>query len=214
MEDRLVQYPNRVQLIQVEGQPGIYDIVPMPGTITSEGTPLNKLTLLSDSVAELLGSPATPSEAFERLAKRVQPIKLGGTGATTVEEILANLGIADYIVEQGTSGIWTYKKWASGEAELRATFVTTTAYPITTAYGNVYCYNAPFNIAFSGVPFSFVDYDADSEIFVTIRGDGMDFSGGASLSSGNALTFYWMNPTSYTAKAGAKIQIIIKGRWK
>lgn len=120
----------------------------------------------------------------------------------------------DIVIEQGTSGIWKYKKWASGEAELRATFVTTTAYPITTAYGNVYHYNAPFNIAFSGVPFSFVDYDTDSEVFVTIKGDGMDFSGGARLSSGNSLTFFWMNPTSYTAKAGAKIQIIIKGRWK
>lgn len=124
------------------------------------------------------------------------------------------LPAADYVVEQGTSGIWTYKKWASGEAELRATFVTTTAYAITTAYGNVYCYNAPFTIAFSGVPFSFVDYDTDSEIFVTIKGDGMDFSGSARLSSGNALTFFWMNPKSYTAIAGAKIQIIIKGRWK
>ena len=120
----------------------------------------------------------------------------------------------DIVIEHGTSGIWTYKKWASGEAELRATFVTTTAYAITTAYGNVYHYNAPFNIAFSGVPFSFVDYDTDSEVFVTIKGDGMDFSGGARLSSGNSLTFFWMNPTSYTAMAGAKIQIIIKGRWK
>ena len=120
----------------------------------------------------------------------------------------------DIVIEHGTSGIWTYKKWASGEAELRATFVTKTAYAITTAYGNVYHYNAPFNIAFSGVPFSFVDYDTDSEVFVTIKGDGMDFSGGARLSSGNSLTFFWMNPTSYTAMAGAKIQIIIKGRWK
>ena len=120
----------------------------------------------------------------------------------------------DIVIEHGTSGIWTYKKWASGEADLRATFVTTTAYAIATAYGNVYRYNAPFNIAFSGVPFSFVDYDTDSEVFVTIKGDGMDFSGGARLSSGNSLTFFWMNPTSYTAEAGAKIQIIIKGRWK
>lgn len=27
---------------------------------------------------------------------------------------MANLGIADYIVEQGTSGNWTYEKWSSG----------------------------------------------------------------------------------------------------
>ena len=44
------------------------------------------------------------------------PVSEGGTGATTVEGILANLGIGDYIVERGTSGIWTYEKWASGKA--------------------------------------------------------------------------------------------------
>lgn len=30
---------------------------------------------------------------------------------------IANLGIADYIVEQGTSGIWTYRKYSSGIIE-------------------------------------------------------------------------------------------------
>lgn len=31
--------------------------------------------------------------------------------------ILQNLAKRDHIVEQGTSGIWTYRKWASGLAE-------------------------------------------------------------------------------------------------
>ena len=158
-----------------------------------------ELDMTTDEIAEINTSIGTTGNRLANFLKSMA-LKLGL--------------IADYVVEQGTSGIWTYKKWASGEAELRATFVTTTAYAITTAYGNVYRYNAPFNIAFSGVPFSFVDYDTDSEIFVTIKGDGMDFSGSARLSSGNALTFFWMNPTSYTAMAGSKIQIIIKGRWK
>ena len=35
----------------------------------------------------------------------------------TLEELRADLGINDYIVEQGTSGIWTYRKWNSGIAE-------------------------------------------------------------------------------------------------
>lgn len=83
MEDRLVQYPNRVQLIQVEGQPGIYDIEAVPGTVTANGTPLNKATLLSDTVATLVNNAATPNEALKYLAERVQPIKLGGTGANT-----------------------------------------------------------------------------------------------------------------------------------
>ena len=158
-----------------------------------------ELDMTTDEIAEINTSIGTTGNRLANFLKSMA-LKLGL--------------IADYVVEQGTSGIWTYKKWASGEAELRATFVTTTAYAITTAYGNVYRYNEPFTIAFSGVPFSFVDYDTDSEIFVTIKGDGMDFSGSARLSSGNALTFFWMNPTSYTAMAGSKIQIIIKGRWK
>ena len=34
-----------------------------------------------------------------------------------MKNILYKLGlIADYVVEQGTSGIWTYEKWASGKA--------------------------------------------------------------------------------------------------
>ena len=34
----------------------------------------------------------------------------------TPAELLSDLG-ADYIVEQGKSGVWTYRKWASGVAE-------------------------------------------------------------------------------------------------
>ena len=35
-----------------------------------------------------------------------------------VKEIAEKLGlIADYVVEQGTSGIWAYRKWNSGIAE-------------------------------------------------------------------------------------------------
>lgn len=35
----------------------------------------------------------------------------------TRSELLKDMGINDYIVEQGTSGIWTYRKWNSGLGE-------------------------------------------------------------------------------------------------
>ena len=35
----------------------------------------------------------------------------------TLQGLRADLGINDYVVEQGTSGIWTYRKWNSGIAE-------------------------------------------------------------------------------------------------
>lgn len=44
-------------------------------------------------------------------------IEEGGTGAITGYDALRNLGAMDYVVEQGTDGIWTYRKWASGIAE-------------------------------------------------------------------------------------------------
>lgn len=43
---------------------------------------------------------------------------------------------ADYIVEQGTSGIWTYRKWNSGIAECWGKEAKVT--PVTTAWGNGY----------------------------------------------------------------------------
>ena len=38
------------------------------------------------------------------------PVSKGGTGETSVAGILKALGIKDYITEQGTSGIWRYRK--------------------------------------------------------------------------------------------------------
>lgn len=66
MLDRIVQYPNRVKLVPVEGQPNVYDVESQPGEITEEGTPLNKGTLLSDITGALYGldKTGTIDEAF------------------------------------------------------------------------------------------------------------------------------------------------------
>ena len=59
----------------------------------------------------------------------VTPIEHGGTGAVTVEGIHANLGQADYIVEQDKGGNWYYRKWNSGIVELWGSFTqSATAY--------------------------------------------------------------------------------------
>lgn len=72
MTDRNVQWPNRYQLTKVPGTDDIYDLTPAPGTITEEGTMINKATLLSDETAELLGLPntAVPDDAFGALGSR------------------------------------------------------------------------------------------------------------------------------------------------
>lgn len=43
----------------------------------------------------------------------------------TMSELLKDMGINDYIVEQGTSGIWTYRKWSSGVEECWAKITQT-----------------------------------------------------------------------------------------
>lgn len=65
------------------------------------------------------------------------PISKGGTGATSVAGILEALGIKDYITEQGTSGIWQYRKWSSGVAECWGEY-TDEDVSVTTEWGQIY----------------------------------------------------------------------------
>ncbi len=58
MKDRIVENPHRYQLIPT-GESNTYDIIAKPGTITEEGTPINKATLLKDETAGLYGLPNT-----------------------------------------------------------------------------------------------------------------------------------------------------------
>lgn len=55
MQDRNVQWPNRYQLTKVPGTDDIYDLTPAPGTITAEGTMINKASLLTDETAQAYG---------------------------------------------------------------------------------------------------------------------------------------------------------------
>lgn len=60
----------------------------------------------------------------------------------------------DLVVEQGTSGIWTYRKWSSGIAECWGTYNTGS---ITfSAFGNIYAgqkvMDLPFPFSFTSVP--------------------------------------------------------------
>lgn len=72
MEDRSVQYPQRYQLKKVEGTDDIYDLIPAPGEITTEGTLINKSAILKDETAALFkGLPENPvpDEVFQILSK-------------------------------------------------------------------------------------------------------------------------------------------------
>lgn len=92
MEDRSVQFPQRYQLKKVDGTDNIYDVIPAPGTITAEGTPINKKTLLQDETeAALFGSAAnrTVDDAFQGIAFKFKAIS---DGLATVKVTITDEG--------------------------------------------------------------------------------------------------------------------------
>lgn len=73
MKDRTPTYPGRIKLTPVDGQENTYDLTWADEPV-QEGTPLNKATLLSDTVAALLGlaqDDPTVSDAFAGLSQTV-----------------------------------------------------------------------------------------------------------------------------------------------
>lgn len=85
MDDRNVQYPNRFQLTKVDGTDDIYEIIPAPGEVYTEGTFINKFALLKDTTAALygLGADAVPDDVLAAIKTQTDNIATGsyvGTG--------------------------------------------------------------------------------------------------------------------------------------
>ena len=70
MRDRIVEFPNQYLLTLPDGSSVLADLIPEPGEIVEEGTPLNKATLLTDDTAAMLGltsADPTVDEAFAQV---------------------------------------------------------------------------------------------------------------------------------------------------
>lgn len=77
MTDRVIEHPGRYQLMLVDGESNIYDLTAVPGTVTAEGTDLNKANILPDATVALLGLLGDPtiSDAFVAVATAALPQK-------------------------------------------------------------------------------------------------------------------------------------------
>lgn len=68
MQDRIVEHPNRYLIVPVDGDRA--DLIPSPGEVLQEGTPLNKASLLSDQTAAeigVVGQDPTVDQALQTL---------------------------------------------------------------------------------------------------------------------------------------------------
>ena len=125
-----------------------------------------------------------------------------------IQDELIRLGevsssVADYIVEQGTSGIWTYRKWNSGIAEC---WTTSTLNTTGTFWANV----------MGGHGF-YVGYDFPTRLFISPPVT----SGNGRTGTGGGFVFCSGSPTDVTAfvvgnqdDSNLTLEIFAKGKWK
>lgn len=115
--------------------------------------------------------------------------------------------IADFVVEQGTSGIWTYRKWYSGIAECWGTYEQEDV-NVSAAWGSLY--ESPgYNVAlpsglFSQTPTFTVALDSSLGCMLQMYSQGTTSS-----------TPYWCAIRPYAGTIdNLKTSITAKGRWK
>lgn len=125
----------------------------------------------------------------------------------TTELYNASSHIADYIIEQGTSGIWTYEKWASGKAvcwgSLNKTLNITTDWAVTHFYGTVPSQAFVENL-----------FKERPKIWVSAEESGGNiFAIKTVATKNNTGAIYCVSPVSLT-NVNVYVDIEAKGKWK
>lgn len=107
MKDRIVQYPNRYQLVPVAGQNSVYDIQAVPGVVTEAGTPVNKGSLLSDTTDGLYGGVGTVDAGLSKIwNKEVSDVSnLNSAIANLNNTVNAKQNITDHSLITGSKTI-------------------------------------------------------------------------------------------------------------
>lgn len=151
-----------------------------------------------------------PNGSDEIIESKVFSVDWNGNLKISGDIYPQNTKMVDFIVEQNTSGIWTYRKWNSGIAELWGTTATAN-YNITTQYGGIYYTTVPISVL--------------TGIFTSINSVSVNRANGGqgtiwcspygtySNIMNGTLNMYVSNGTSYSS-APLSFSIEIKGRWK
>ena len=134
-------------------------------------------------------------------------VTLTNVHASTLPSGVIQANAIDFVEEQGTSGVWTYRKWNSGFAECWG-YHTISGTNISTAWGSWYASPAitfpSFPFTFSGAPDVHISWESDFSAIV----DGV-----GKRSSTSAGQTYLYRPVSQTNING-RFSIYAYGKWK
>lgn len=163
-----------------------------------------------------IGKPADTDNLFDvKWATRIRDTLTVNKNATVGGLTIGNNTVNDYVIAQGRSGIWTYRKWNSGFAECWCTASNKVA--TDTKWGNVYYYQA-LQGGYA-LPFTFIqtgDFQDDPQGFVDIQTPGGNYS----FQIANRCTTtaapkgYVMCPVQQTSGIETYFTFYIRGRWK
>lgn len=163
-----------------------------------------------------IGKPADTDNLFDvKWATRIRDTLTVNKNATVGGLTIGNNPVNDYVIAQGRSGIWTYRKWNSGFAECWCTASNKVA--TNTKWGNVYYYQA-LQGGYA-LPFTFIqtgDFQDDPQGFVDIQTPGGNYS----FQIANRCTTtaapkgYVICPVQQTSGIETYFTFYIRGRWK
>lgn len=117
--------------------------------------------------------------------------------------------VVDHIVEQGTKGIWTYRKWESGIAECWGNYVGTGINAVENNYSGYY-YSKSIDIPLPNDFISVDDYQVNGG-----SSDRINFARtfGAYLNSG-LVSFVICGHQPEATSVSVSVHLSVKGRWK
>lgn len=150
----------------------------------------------------LVASFDEPVELGKGLAQPL-PVESGGTGVATLAELLAALGVKDYIIEQGISGNWTYQKYASGYADLwwRGTVRPTSYTNVgSMVYTNIISLSMPFGVT--------------GNVVITGTGDNLHILTNVDWSYANKTVSFRMLRAASMTIGNQTVSLRVAGKWK
>ena len=135
-------------------------------------------------------------------------VAINGDLAVNKNLSIGGINVDDFVVDRGTSGSWTYKKWNSGTCELWCS-VSVSNLDCKTALGSMYRTN---EISTPSFPFTVTNPNIVSSYESPGYG-AMLWPTGTTTTTTKPTNYYLVRPTSTTIVSGT-INLQVKGKWK